>query len=154
MEIDRHVIRTVGALGVGIALTLAACGGSDDDDEATTSTAAVAATTQPAVETDSAASTGPASDDGADDGSAGAAGDGIVIADFTFTGVTEVQVGETLVVTNADAARHTFTAVDGTFDSGPLSTGDTFEFMFTEPGEFDFFCNFHPSMTGTIVVTG
>lgn len=87
-----------------------------------------------------------------------AAGDGeaatITIADFAFGGVTEIPVGTTVVVTNDDAATHTWTAEDGTFDSGALGQSDSFEFTFTEAGEFSYFCNFHPSMTGRIVVTG
>jgi plastocyanin len=68
--------------------------------------------------------------------------------------VSEVPVGTTVVVTNTDSTQHTWTALDGTFDSGALGEGDTFEFTFTEAGTFDYRCNFHPSMTGTIVVTG
>lgn len=78
----------------------------------------------------------------------------ITIADFAFGGVTEVAVGTTVVVTNTDAAPHTWSADDGAFDSGALGEGETFEFTFTEAGEFAYHCNFHPSMTGTIVVTG
>ena len=78
----------------------------------------------------------------------------ITIADFAFDGVTEIPVGTTVVVTNEDSTAHTWTAVDGEFDSGALNPGDTFEFTFTEPGEFAYFCNFHPSMEGTITVTG
>jgi plastocyanin len=82
------------------------------------------------------------------------ADDAITIADFAFSGVTEVPIGTTVVVTNTDATPHTWTAEDGTFDSGAISPDDTFEFTFTTAGEFAYFCNFHPSMTGTIVVTG
>lgn len=78
----------------------------------------------------------------------------ITIADFAFGGVTEVPIGTTVVVTNEDATNHTWTAEDGTFDSGALGEGDSFEFTFTEAGQFSYFCNFHPSMTGQIVVTG
>ena len=81
-------------------------------------------------------------------------GDTITIADFTFDGVTDVVVGTTVVVTNTDAAPHTWTAVDGAFDSGSLGQGETFEFTFDTPGTFEYFCNFHPSMSGTITVTG
>jgi plastocyanin len=78
----------------------------------------------------------------------------ITIADFSFSGITEIPVGTTVVVTNTDAAPHTWSADDGAFDSGALGQNDTFEFTFTEAGEFAYHCNFHPSMTGTIVVTG
>ncbi len=90
----------------------------------------------------------------ATDGSASGATEAITIAEFAFSGVTEVPVGTTVVVTNNDGAAHTWSAVDGAFDSGTLGQGDSFEFTFTEPGEFAYFCNFHPSMTGTITVTG
>ena len=162
MNIGRSTIRSVAALAAGVALTLAACGG-DDDSAATTTDAAVAATTA-APSADDTTANDTAGDDTAANGD-GDEGEGvdlappaaeneIVITDFTFTGITEVPVGTTIVVTNADAATHTFTAVDGTFDSGALSRDDTFEFTFTEAGEFSYSCNFHPSMTGTIVVTG
>jgi plastocyanin len=121
------------ALGVA-ALSLVACGGDDDTSEGT---ATAEATTDASADE-------PNGDDAAT----------ITIADFSFDGVSEVAVGTTVVVANTDGARHTWSAVDGSFDSGALGQGDTFEFTFTEPGEFDYFCNFHPSMTGTIVVTG
>ena len=91
---------------------------------------------------------------GSADGAAPAAGNTITIADFSFSGITEVPLGTTVVVTNTDPSPHTWTAQDGTFDSGSLSQGDTFEFTFDTVGEFAFACNFHPSMTGTITVTG
>ncbi len=90
---------------------------------------------------------------GSGDGAAPVDGDTITIADFTFNGVTEVAVGTTVVVTNTDSAPHTWTAEDGTFDSGSLGEGETFEFTFDTAGEFAYFCNFHPSMTGSITVT-
>jgi len=77
----------------------------------------------------------------------------ITIENFSFSGVTEVPVGTTVVVTNSDGTPHTWTAEDDSFDSGAIAPGETFEFTFTEAGEFAFACNFHPSMTGTITVT-
>jgi plastocyanin len=97
--------------------------------------------------------------DGTAEASSGDSGDAggantITIASFAFSGVAEVPVGTTVVVTNTDGTPHTWTAADGTFDSGAIEPGGTFEFTFTEAGQFDYHCNFHPSMTGTIVVTG
>ncbi len=127
-------IRLAAAFGAALALTLAACGGDDSDDTGGADTVADVA------EADEAS-------DAADSSAA------ITIAEFAFDGVAEVSVGTTVVVTNTDGAQHTWSAVDGTFDSGALGQGESFEFTFTEPGEFEYFCNFHPSMTGTIVVT-
>lgn len=106
------------------------------------------ADTEGSADAESDAETDAETDAGAD------AGNVITISDFSFDGVAEVPIGTTVVVTNTDPSPHTWSAEDGTFDSGALSEGDTFEFTFTEAGEFAYFCNFHPSMTGTIVVTG
>ena len=58
---------------------------------------------------------------------------------------------------NNDATRHTVTSgtddtADGTFDSGDVEAGDTFSFTFTEAGDFAYFCDIHPPMTGTVIV--
>jgi plastocyanin len=124
-----RAVRIVASSALVLAVT--ACGGDDD---------------APASDATEVPGDAPA-DDTASDAA-------ITIADFAFDGVTEVTVGTTVVVTNTDDTPHTWTAADGTFDSGALSGGDTFEFTFTEPGEYSYACNFHPSMTGTIVVTG
>ena len=78
----------------------------------------------------------------------------ITIADFSFSGDDTVSVGDTVEVTNNDSVGHTWTAVDETFHSGTLASGDSFEFTFEEAGEFDYFCQIHPDMTGTITVEG
>lgn len=119
------------ATALCLTLALSACGGDDETVSVITEAPAEDPAEVPA--TDTAA---------------------ITIEGFAFVGVTEVAVGTTVVVTNTDSAQHTWTAVDGSFDSGALGAGDAFEFTFTEPGEYEYFCSFHPSMTGTIVVTG
>ena len=77
----------------------------------------------------------------------------IVIADFEFVGDQDVPVGGRVVVTNTDAASHTFTAVDASFDSGTLAEGDSFEFIVDEPGTYEYRCEIHPSMTGSITAS-
>lgn len=93
-----------------------------------------------------------APDDG--DGVAGEVHVEIVIADFAFVSDQQVPAGGQVVVTNTDAASHTWTAVDGPFDSGTLAERESFEFAFGAPGTFEYLCSIHPSMTGTITVTG
>ncbi|HEX4984188.1 MAG TPA: cupredoxin domain-containing protein, partial [Ilumatobacteraceae bacterium] len=83
-----------------------------------------------------------------------AGGTEIVISGFAFSEDITVPVGTTVVVRNDDSAPHTWTADDGAFDSETIDGGGTFEFTFTEAGTFAFHCNIHPSMTGTITVTG
>jgi plastocyanin len=79
----------------------------------------------------------------------------------------EVPAGGTVTWRHDDVATHTVTSgrveqaggtatakPDGTFDSGNISKGQNFQFSFTEPGEFPFFCAVHPAtMTGVIAVT-
>lgn len=111
---------------------LLACGG--DDDAAPTPTAAIE------------------SEDG--DATDAAEPAIIVISGFAFNGPESVPVGTTVEVRNNDSAPHTWTSADGVFDSGTLAMTESFEFTFDEPGEYPFFCAIHPSMTGTITVTG
>ncbi len=145
-----------------ISLVLAACG--DDDSEssgAAVTEPAAEATTPPAATTaagrgdyapSESEATTPATD-AAGGGDAAGAGAEIVISGFAFSEDLTVPVGTTVVIRNEDSAPHTFTADDGSFDSGSIDGGGTFEFTFTEAGTFAFHCNVHPAMTGTITVT-
>jgi plastocyanin len=40
-----------------------------------------------------------------------------------------------------------------TFNSSPLSQGQTFQFTFSSVGSYDYSCAIHPSMLGKIIVT-
>jgi plastocyanin len=75
------------------------------------------------------------------------------------------NLGETnkVVWTNDDTTPHTVTTdtgysdpTSGEFDSmatiGLLLPKQTFEFVFTEPGEYPYHCEPHPWMTGTVTV--
>lgn len=83
-----------------------------------------------------------------------ATGTAITISSFAFGEPAAAAVGGEVTVTNTDATSHTWTARDGTFDSGSLGGGDSFSFVFDAAGDYDFFCSIHPSMTGSISVTG
>lgn len=65
----------------------------------------------------------------------------------TSTGieVTWVNLGE---------ASHTVTSEDGTFDSGNIAPGESFSFVFEEPGTYTYFCQYHSDagMRATITV--
>jgi plastocyanin len=72
------------------------------------------------------------------------------------------QVGDTLTFRVVGTTPHTVdfgsdtrSAVAGVSQahSGNLAPGDTFEVTFTQPGTYDYFCQYHlPGMTGTITV--
>jgi plastocyanin len=69
-----------------------------------------------------------------------------------------IKAGTTVTFTNTGNRTHTVTADDGSFDSGRLLGGAAFEFTFTEPGEYPFYCEIHggpggSGMSGVIIVT-
>ncbi|HEV8386696.1 MAG TPA: cupredoxin family copper-binding protein [Nitrososphaera sp.] len=65
----------------------------------------------------------------------------------------EVKVGETVTWINDDSGRHTVTSKDCTFDSGVMGKGQSFSFTFDEAGQYPYYCEPHPNMVGTVVVT-
>jgi len=75
----------------------------------------------------------------------------VSISNFSFNpGVLTISVGDTVRWTNLDSASHTVSSA--TFSSPTLSTGQTYEFKFTQVGTFDYHCSIHPFMTGQIIV--
>ena len=72
---------------------------------------------------------------------------------FTPSGLS-VHAGTRVTFTNRDAVTHTVTADGGLFNSGDLVPGRSFSFTFMGRGSFAYHCRIHPSMTGTITVTG
>jgi plastocyanin len=78
----------------------------------------------------------------------------------------EVKVGATVTWQQRDPGAHTVTSgtveqggagvtaePDELFDSGSLSTDDSFEHTFDEPGTYPYFCSLHPAtMRGEIRV--
>ena len=86
---------------------------------------------------------------------AAVAGDQVTIDNFAFAPATlTVKVGGTVTWTNRDEEPHTVAATDGSFHSPGMGTGATFSHTFGSPGKFDYVCSIHPSMHGTVVVTG
>lgn len=76
------------------------------------------------------------------------------ISNFTFDpGTVTIQVGDTVTWTNNDAMPHTATSTDdaATFD-GAMQPGESFSFTFSDEGTFDYICEIHPQMEGTVVV--
>jgi plastocyanin len=76
----------------------------------------------------------------------------IEIRDFAFaTTQLEIPAGTAVIWVNIGVAPHTVTGPFG--DSGLLQPGDTFSFIFSDPGSFDYVCQLHPQMTASITVT-
>jgi plastocyanin len=91
-------------------------------------------------------------------GTTGGGASGVTITRaFTFDPtLLSVDRGATVTWTNTDIIQHTVTsgepgAPTGRFDKTVEPTA-TFSFTFADAGTYDFFCNFHRSMVGQIVV--
>jgi len=79
----------------------------------------------------------------------------VVIADFTFAPADlSVPAGTTVTWTNGDPFPHSVVAADGSYTSSAIEAGAPFTFTFDTAGTYDYVCGIHPSMTGTITVTG
>ena len=77
----------------------------------------------------------------------------VKIDNFAFTpGSITVKRGTKVTWTNHDDIPHTVDSTQGKFKSAALDTDQKFEFQFTEPGEYPYYCRLHPKMTGSIVV--
>jgi plastocyanin len=77
----------------------------------------------------------------------------VKIDNFAFTpAVITVKTGTQVTWINHDDIPHTVDSTQGKFKSAAMDTDDKFQFRFTEPGEYPFFCRMHPKMTGKIVV--
>src|SRR5258707_6796459 len=79
----------------------------------------------------------------------------VTIDNFVFSPERlTVKVGTTVTWTNHDDIPHTVAAKERAFKSKVMDTDESFAFTFATPGEYTYFCSFHPHMTGTIVVEG
>ena len=85
-----------------------------------------------------------------------AADQAVTIENFLFSPQDlTIEVGDTVTWTNLDDFSHTATSTSGpsAFDSGNLANGETFSFTFDTAGTYEYFCEIHPNMIGSITVT-
>lgn len=136
---------------VALSLGLAACGdsGSDSTSEAETS---------PPASEESGGSGGVESggeeteSEPAPSGEA-AKSEKVDIVEFTYQpDPVVVQAGGKVIWQNQDAAPHTATADDDSFDTGTIEKGKLGSATFKEAGTFTYFCEIHPTMKGTVEV--
>jgi len=72
--------------------------------------------------------------------------------------VVHIIPNSTVTWINNDNVTHTVSSgnpeqgADGKFDSGLLKPGKEFSHTFKEVGTFNYYCQIHPAMTGTIIV--
>src|SRR6266487_370562 len=86
--------------------------------------------------------------------SAPTAGPVITIKNFTFQGDLTVRPGVTVTVRNNDTVMHTLTAANGSFTTPTIQPGKSATFKAPRKvASYPITCKFHPSMTGTLVVS-
>lgn len=77
----------------------------------------------------------------------------IRIVDERFTPNTiTIQAGQSVTFVNADDDEHSATGPG--FDTGKMLPGDRVTIRFDTPGTYDFVCQFHSEMRGTVIVEG
>jgi plastocyanin len=131
---------------VALSLGLAACGDSGSDS--TTD----AETTPPASEETTTEETESTESEPAPSGEAAKA-EKVDIVEFTYQpDPVVVQAGGKVTWQNQDAAPHTATADDESWDTGTIEKGKIGSETFKEPGTFAYFCEIHPDMRGTVEV--
>src|SRR6185369_5083449 len=77
----------------------------------------------------------------------------IVIKDFAFSpSALTIAPGTTVTWVNEDETPHTIADNGKAFRSAALDTDERFSHIFTQPGEFTYYCTMHPMMVGKIIV--
>lgn len=134
---------------IAAMVPLAGCG-DDDDSSSGNSSAAESGSAYGGGGSGGEASGATEENEGAVE----ASDSGVVeIVEFAYDPVdVAVRTGGTIEWTNSDAAPHTATAEDDSFDTGSLDKGDSARITFDEPGSFKYICTFHPFMNATVEV--
>ncbi|MGA5465408.1 cupredoxin domain-containing protein [Mycobacterium sp. NPDC050041] len=132
-------MKTIKILLIGclIALT-AACGQSESPSGDTSTAERDAGTASATATTDASAGTAPT----------------ITISGMAFGEPITVPPGALISVANTDRAEHSVTS--RTPDRFDVHVDGNEKATFTaptEPGTYEFFCTYHPNMTGSLIVT-
>ncbi len=68
------------------------------------------------------------------------------------TKLLNVKVGDAVTWTNLDAAPHTATALDKSWDSGRLNQGESYTLTISDQTSLAYFCVFHTAMKAKLVL--
>lgn len=100
------------------------------------------------------ASAGAAQEASPDAAAAATDSTAVTIQGFAFNPPTiEIPVGGSVTWTNEDNVPHTATGLDrDALQSGTIPFGESFTQTFDTAGTYEYFCEFHPNMEGSIVV--
>lgn len=123
------------AAALCLAGVLAACGG------------------QSANTTESSAATATATDSAEATGAPAAGGSTLTIANMGFGQPITVAPGATITIKNDDSVEHSVTSrTEGQFSVDVDGKEQRTLTAPTTPGEYAFYCKYHPSMNGTLIV--
>ena len=133
---------------VALSLGLVSCGGSGSDSSSESGPSVAEETGEAGEE----AKEGTTESEPAPSGEARKS-EKVQIVEFSYEpDPVVVQVGGKVIWQNEDAAPHTATADDGSFDTGTIEKGKLASATFKEPGTFTYHCEIHPTMHGTVEV--
>jgi plastocyanin len=133
---------------VALSLGLAACGDSGSGSSSTE-----AETTPPTAEEQSEGQGGETTESEPTPSGEAAKAEKVSIVEFTYEpDPVVVQAGGKVTWQNEDAAPHTATADDDSWDTGTIEQGKIGSETFKNPGTFAYFCEIHPTMRGTVEV--
>lgn len=120
-----------------VAAFAAACGESTTEERETGTATLTASPTETTEAEDAPAAAGPT----------------ITIASMSFGEPITVSPGAQISVVNNDSAEHSVTSqTAGQFDVHVEGNEDGTLTAPTQPGEYAFYCVYHPSMKGTLIV--
>ena len=79
----------------------------------------------------------------------------VTISNYAFSpSKITVKTGTAITWTNNDAVAHTVTDIGGSFDSGSVGAGATYQHTFSTAGTYTYHCTIHSMMANaTVVVT-
>jgi plastocyanin len=133
---------------VALSLGLVACGDSGSD-----STSTEAETTPPAGEETTESAQGDTTESESAPSGEAKKSEKVSIVEFTYEpDPVVVQSGGKVIWQNEDAAPHTATADDDSWDTGTIEQGKIGSETFKDPGTFAYYCEIHPTMRGTVEV--
>jgi plastocyanin len=118
---------------IALSLALAACGSSSSGSGAAGSAASATAT--PATKAPSSGNVP------------------IAISNYSYRPPTiTVLAGTRVTFTNDDQTSHTATSTRTAFDTGTVKPGHGATVVFSRPGTYTYYCQFHAFMHGTVLV--
>lgn len=138
-----------------LTIAFSACGDDDNGDGGDTGAATAPATTSPEPGGVPAGGNESTPDEGNAPAPSGDAvrAEKVEIVEFIYDpDPVTIEAGGKVTWINRDAAPHTATADDGSFDTGTLEMGKLKSESFKEAGTYPYFCEIHPDMRGTVEV--